>query len=99
MNIMVLGSTGFIGKNLVKKLSDSGHNVSTCERSSGVDIREYCQIRDKIATERPEVIFNLASHGGSLHYVKEYAADVFHDNTLMAINLYKAVKEVSPPRS
>ena len=96
MNILVLGSTGFIGENLVNSLKGGDYSVYTCERSSGVDIREYKQIRDKIAEVKPQVIFNLASHGGSLHYVREFAADVFHDNMLMSINLYKAVKEVVP---
>ena len=45
---------------------------------------------------KPDIIFNVASHGGSLHYVKEYAGDVFFDNVQMALNLYKAVKENSP---
>ena len=39
MNILVLGSTGFIGKNLIKRLEPEGHRISTCSRSTGVDIR------------------------------------------------------------
>tara|TARA_R110000824_G_scaffold14713_8_gene62429 strand:+ start:1390 stop:2310 length:921 start_codon:yes stop_codon:yes gene_type:complete len=96
MNILILGSTGFIGKNLVTRLKKENYNVFTCERASGVDIRDYKQIYDKIAEVKPEVIYNLASHGGSLHYVKEYSADVFNDNVQMALNLYRAVQEVSP---
>ena len=96
MNILVLGSTGFIGKNLVERLESNGHRVLVCSRSTGVDIRNYQQICKKIEEAKPDIIFNLASHGGSLHYVKEYAADVFADNVQMAINLYKAVKQLAP---
>ena len=47
-------------------------------------------------TLKPDIIFNMASHGGSLHYVKEFAGDVFFDNVQMGLNLYQAVKEFSP---
>ena len=59
-----------------------------------VDIRRYSDIYFTIDNTKPDVIYNLASHGGSVHYVKDNPADVFQDNVLMSINLYKAVSEV-----
>jgi GDP-L-fucose synthase len=57
---------------------------------------DYDRLSLTIKEMKPDVIFNVASHGGSLHYVKEYAGDVFFDNVQMALNLYRAVKEHSP---
>lgn len=96
MKILILGSTGFVGSNLHSRLLEDKHEVFTAERSSGVDIRNYEQIRDKIIQTQPQVIYNLASHGGSVHYVRTKAAEVYHDNVQMALNLYKAVSEVNP---
>ncbi len=45
---------------------------------------------------KPDVVYNLASHGGSIHYVNSYAADVFSDNLQMSLNLYKAIKKINP---
>lgn len=94
MKVLILGSTGFIGKNLKKRLISDNFDVHTAERSSGVDVRDYNQIYAIIDKIRPKVIYNLASHGGSVHYVRTKAADVYHDNVQMALNLYKAVHEI-----
>ena len=95
MNILVLGSTGFIGKNLVTRLRKDGHCVSTAERSTGVDLRDYGQTLTLLQEVGPDIIYNLASHGGSVHYVRENAAKVYHDNVQMALNLYKSVLETN----
>lgn len=97
MKILILGETGFIGKNLLSRLkADPNHQVTAIARSTGVDLLDYKQVVECLQENNPEVIYNLASHGGSLHYVKEFAADVFADNVQMALNLYRATKEVCP---
>ena len=110
MNILVLGSTGFIGRNLsnmlqnyseenfpnwpdLYELGDSGQtlNVTGASLSTGVDLRDYQQTAELINSAKPDIVYNLASHGGSLHYVKEKAAEVINDNIQMTLNLYKAI--------
>ena len=95
MKILILGSTGFIGKNLLMRLKQENHIIETAERSSGVNITNYEQIHKKIKNFMPEVVYNLASHGGSVHYVKKNAAEVFNDNVQMSLNLYKAVSDIN----
>ena len=93
MNVLVLGSTGFIGKSLIKRLEEEPVEVTGISRSAGVDLLDYKQVSDCIASIRPDIIYNVASHGGSLHYVKKYAASVYSDNLQMGLNLYRALTE------
>ena len=94
MKVLILGSTGFIGNNLLKRLSKENLVIKTAERSSGTDLRIYEEMYNLINKNKPDIIYNLASHGGSVHYVKKNSGVVFHDNVQMALNLYRAVSEI-----
>ena len=93
---MILGKTGFIGQNLYNKMFNDGQEVIGCSRSTGVDMLVYEEIRDFIKDHQPGIIYNAASHGGSMRYVRDYAANVLSDNLQMSLNLYKAVLELNP---
>lgn len=96
MKIAILGKTGFIGQNLYTRLVNDGYTVVGCSRSTGIDILKYDQFKDFIVKEKPDVIYNVACHVGSMRYVSNHAADVISDNLQMSINLYRAVKEINP---
>ena len=96
MKVMILGKTGFIGQNLYNKMFNDGQEVIGCSRSTGVNMLVYEEIRDFIKDHQPGIIYNAASHGGSMRYVRDYAANVLSDNLQMSLNLYKAVLELNP---
>ena len=41
MKILVLGHTGFVGKNLFNRLKKEGHDVLGLSRSEGVNLLDY----------------------------------------------------------
>jgi len=96
MKTLVLGGTGFVGRNVLEILSDSQVPCSSASRVDGTDLRDEAQTRALLNRERPTVIVNCAAHVGSLNYVTQQAADVVVDNTRIVLSLYEAIARECP---
>lgn len=91
MKVLVLGATGFLGKNFIKKLQSEHISYLTYNRKDGCDLFNYEQFREFLLLNKPTVIVNLSAHVGSVHYVSKYSADVYTDNVQIILNIYRAV--------
>lgn len=89
MNILVTGSTGFIGSSLCKELSLKGHNVSGFSLPEG-DIRNLDLV--KKAMENIEVVFHLAAL--LPHNNPNDPTLFFNNNVQGTLNLLKASSQV-----
>ena len=96
-NILILGHTGFLGKNLVKFLQEKNYNNLYKISKENCDLRDYNQLCNFLKTiPKIDIIFNCAANVGSVHYVTKYAGDVIHDNSLITLNIYKSILEYFP---
>jgi GDP-L-fucose synthase len=93
-NVLVLGGTGFVGKNVCECLDESGVAYDIASRRTGYDLRSVQQSVDLLSKSRPAFIINCAAHVGSLNYVTEQAADVISDNAQMILSMYNAVAKL-----
>ena len=96
MKIVVLGGNGFVGKSIMEELQSRGYSPIALSRRSGFDLLDYNTARDRLKEISPEVVMNCAAHVGGVHYVFQHAAEVFHNNMQMILNVYKMVAEVCP---
>lgn len=96
VNVLVLGGFGFLGKHVCTALQQRGHTVVSHSRRTGLDLLQPHALPPLLKELQPQVIVNAAAHVGSVHYVSEKAADVLHDNALMAMHLYRSVSQCRP---
>lgn len=61
MKILVTGSTGLVGTNLVNRLKDQGHQVFGASRSLGWDLLDKDLTAYQIEDIRPDIVYHLAA--------------------------------------
>lgn len=90
MNILVTGSTGLVGTNLVlevfKRKLDLKHNWTFSGREAGnlLDKSEVCAL---LARTEPDIIIHLAGRVGGIKANKENQIAFLNDNAIMSLNL------------
>jgi GDP-L-fucose synthase len=96
MKILLLGATGFVGKNVAEVLKEANLDFIPSSKSSGVDLRDVNQAIKLFSDVKPDFVINCAAHVGSLNYVTEQASDIVSDNARMILGMYEAVAKASP---
>lgn len=81
--VLVTGASGFVGRNLVPMLADTGCELFTPDRAS-YDLLEQSRVRQLIADVRPEVVLHLAALSGGILANSAHPADFVYQN--LAIN-------------
>src|SRR5687768_13807598 len=98
MRVLVTGSSGFVGKALMERLSELGHKVcgfSRQARSGSIagDLLDPATIRHALDVFRPDIIYNLAAETD----LKGEAVNGYAANTVGVRNLLDEIQR-SPVR-
>jgi len=96
MNVLLLGASGFVGKNICKCFDENHFSYIKSPGQSQCDLRWYKSNELLLREIQPDYIINCAAHVGSLNYVTKQAANVITDNAKMIISLYEAVAKICP---
>ena len=96
MKVVLLGATGFAGRNVAELLREKGVEPIETSLQLGLDLRDVAATTDFLAKHRPDFVVNCAAHVGSLNYVTELAATVIGDNARMILSMYEAVAKACP---
>lgn len=92
--ILILGGFGFMGKNLSEVFKNTSYEIFLESRRTGCDILNYEIFLEKIKKIKPNIIINAAAHVGGVGYVSRMSPEICSDNTLMYINIFKAINDV-----
>ena len=90
--VLVTGGSGFLGRRIVEECEKLGYEVLS-PRSSEMDLYDLENLKKFIKKNKPEVIIHSAAYYGGIGICNSEPANLFHNNGLMTINLYKAASD------
>jgi GDP-L-fucose synthase len=95
MKVLVLGTTGFVGKWVVEKIKRLKPELEIVETSLslGVDLRDKKQALDLFKTVHPGYVINCAAYVGGIQYGYIHPAELFSNNMQMILNIFEACKD------
>jgi GDP-L-fucose synthase len=95
VKILVLGSTGFVGGWVVKKMRQLKPEAELVETSlsMGVDLRDKPQTLNLFDAAKPEYVVNCAAYVGGIRYGYIHPAEMFYNNMQMILNVFEASKK------
>lgn len=96
--VLVLGGTGFVGSHIVDVLRDNNYNVIVAGKLD-VNLLYYPVTKTYLNCIRPHYLINCAALSGGIIWNATHAKEIFHDNTLMMLNVLTAADELKIPKT
>ena len=86
--ILITGSSGLIGQNLINRLLKDGYEV--LGSNSQNDLRDEFNTNKLFNDFKPSIVFHLAAKVGGIYANSNYKADFYSDNVLINTNVVNA---------
>jgi len=91
MKVLIVGSNGFLGSHVKSIINNEyDYEVLQITGKEQIDITKYDDLDKYLSKSRPDVVINCAAFVGGISYGYKYPARMLYENSMMAINLYKA---------
>lgn len=93
MRLLITGSGGFLGKNVVPKFAKEQSVTLLTPRSRELDLLDQSSTMVYFERERPDVVLHMAAVCGGIKANMKAPADFIHLNSEMTINIFNAIKK------
>jgi len=94
MKVYIAGSTGMVGRSLVKRFTnDTSFEVLT-SNSKDLDLRNKSDVMDFFIINKPEVVIDAAAKVGGIHANSTQPVDFLIDNLAIQNNLMTAAQHI-----
>ena len=88
--ILITGSKGMVGKNLIEKLDNIGYNNLLTPSRKDLDLRERKEVFDYFNKENPKYVFHLAAKVGGIKANMDFPVEFLQENLLLNTNVIDA---------
>lgn len=95
--ILILGSNGFVGKNMCQRLEKEGVKYYPAIHQKH-DLCDGKKTRDLFSKVKPDIVINLAAFLGGVHFGYKHTAEMFTNNMRMQINTLDMCREFKVKR-
>lgn len=92
--VLVTGSSGFLGRVIVRKLHKGRGALVFIPRSTEMDLMDFGSTLDCLSRYKPEVVIHSAAYYGGLGINSKYPAEIFFQNTIMYANILEVSRLV-----
>lgn len=96
--ILVLGATGFLGKNVCIQLNKKELKYVSTSKSLGIDLRDYHQTLSLFETIEPDYIINCAAYVGGIQFGYKYPVELYSNNLKINLNILEAAQKTKVKR-
>jgi GDP-L-fucose synthase len=83
--ILVTGSSGFVGKNLVNTLLEKGFKNLLTPSSTELDLTDQLSVKEYFENKKPNIVLHIAGLVGGISINKQRPADFFFKNGMMSL--------------
>ncbi len=90
--VLIMGGNGFLGRQIVAKVKETGCQQVFAPRSTDYDLRDIGQVRRLLKDLSPEVIIHAAAVVGGIGANMAHPGDFFYDNLIMGIQLMEEAR-------
>ncbi len=91
MKMLITGAGGFLGKHILYLLDPQ--NVFSIKNRKTYDLTNISECEKVFEICQPKHVIHCAGHNGGIEFNKLYPADVFYQNTQMALNIFECCKK------
>ena len=92
MKILVTGSSGLVGHNVIENPEISTNELLT-PHSKELDLLDYLAVKNYITSNKPDLIIHCAGKVGGIQANMKDMYGFFTDNAVMGMNLVRAAKD------
>lgn len=89
-NILLLGSTGFLGTNFIQLFKPGIEETLFTPSRSELNLENISELNDYLKENEINTIINCAAFVGGISFGYRYQADLLYKNTLMTNNIYNS---------
>jgi len=97
--VIVTGGGGFLGRRVVKELTERGCSEIFIPRSAEYDLRDPSTVRKLLQDFPPDQIIHLAANVGGIGANQEHPGEYFFDNASMGIHIIEEARKADVPKT